>query len=1336
MRDAVKKGNGEKKTMDVSCSEKGRKATGSKKDDDGSFPVKVQGAGVESFELQVHGFWLVQDAIMTVLGREEVAPRTSIALALSGVTLDPMTELRGVKGFKAGVTLRLVEEPYSPRLAQAHLARVQEMLKAAGPQDALMEGRSPTVLKTLTQTPEAPPTLHTSKNRRANSKTEQPAEAPPPPAYILPGVSDPPPLTTLLPINTHSEAPSYLVDLSLSCWNPPPGFRKLQGDFLYISVHTLEGKQCDITSCPRGFYLNRSTLDVFDPRPAQSTPVCHCLTDLLSHISPQFKHNLGTLRHRPSLAAEEMLPTPYRTHSWLGVSSLHSHRSSFSCRLGLDQDLNAQAPDWNKELQAARDLPQRSLEERLQRDRALLQVNGAFVWAVAQAAEKVIDGFVDPVNGSPEDPAFLCGGVFMSVPTHREDWLTGERGPRAAQRLELRCVQAYSDLDGDLQNLHTIPTAVADYRGVRLSAQGLAPGLQGPEQAEIPNGLLYGFSAGPLENPSRRKLLELLAQSAKALSLQRHAVLGQTGHQLPLFTTVDAQGILGADGRYYLLDVYRTMPADANFQVEEGIETEPKKGSFPRRYPHVLCRLRPELVKAFIQHKYSQFTQRVKAHMRENGGLEDCMKSGDSPNIDAVRRACKDVGSVSDIIFEMRFNPNIFSPGVQFPSSESDAVELQKRLLKEAASFIINDQIPAFMNDCIHGTDIPMDGASLRQALHQKGINLRYLGHLIMSISQSDLKHQLRHITRLVFAEIVVRCAQRFFSGYIQGVETSNLSAAASHFLCCLLVPHFSSASNGEESKKRSRRRGRGGGGASDSTAWTSLSGNELWSQICQDAQETYRLKEGLGSNVDHLVEQYGLQKMSLLREMCLKTGIQLRLREYILDNRNKAAISPDDVLNILPVVKHITMSTTDATCMFKVAQNSLQKGLLEQAYEQLKEAAYLFSRVCDDLHPEACQCLSLLAKVAYVQGHPAEARSVQLRVVVISERVLGFDHPNTIQQYVLLSVYLFAGGETALAQRCLYRAKVLLLTIHGGDHPYIAVIDASLGLALQREQSLQYLQSALKLNSSFRGDTDLTTALMHHLLAQRLCVAGDYRGGMNHEKEAYSIFQNKCGEDHPQTKCSSDFLRNITQQAVRVERSIRQGGVELSETLPEGLVPSQDITLEQLALVNGILKTSYSTKMMEFKEKLKERKAAEEAEKTKLENSESTNENKASELPTNSGEVTEEATSNGEPKQEATDGNAEGQTDASEKPDHSNMNGQIESHLHNGDCASKIECEEEEEEHQSNITNGVPNESQSKSSNIMTSVSEAQSESAVVNGKECVVNEGSGHLDEQAETE
>lgn len=34
-----------------------------------------------------------------------------------------------------------------------------------------------------------------------------------------------------------------------------------------------------------------------------------------------------------------------------------------------------QAPDWNEEMQTARDLPQTTLEERLQREKALLQVH-------------------------------------------------------------------------------------------------------------------------------------------------------------------------------------------------------------------------------------------------------------------------------------------------------------------------------------------------------------------------------------------------------------------------------------------------------------------------------------------------------------------------------------------------------------------------------------------------------------------------------------------------------------------------------------------------------------------------------------------------------------------------------------------------------------------------------------------------------------------------------------------------------------------------------------------------------------------------------------------------
>ncbi|KAM9393900.1 clustered mitochondria protein homolog isoform 2-T2 [Pholidichthys leucotaenia] len=1226
MKDKVRKRGGRNQAKADAITVTGaNNAAGIKEDDDTSFPVKIQGAGVEPFEFQVHGFWLVQDVIMALLSRNEVCPRSSMSLTFAGATLDPLTELQSLKGVKAGAILRLVEEPYTPHLARVHLAHVLELLRTSGPQDALREGCSPSILETLTHTQTPDLSLPNGKNLKrsaVNTKTELTNQDGAPPEYLLPGSSERP-LMALLPHNSQLEAPCCLKDLSLSCWNPPPGYRKLQGDFMYITVVTNEGRRCDITSCPKGFFLNRSTEDVFDPRPVQSSPVCHCFTDLLSHISPVFKQTFTTVKLGPQQPHIERMPTPYHTLSWLGPPcASRTHKNTFS-RLRVDEQAAGQAPDWNEELQAARDLPKETLEERLQRERTLLEVNSAFVKTVMQGAETVVDGFVEPVNGNPEDPAFLWGGLFMSQGA-ASPALGGERGRRAAQRLELKGVQAYSDLEA-LQILYTLPTAIVDYRGVRLSAQGLAPGLECSEQDQestpASRGLLYGINVGPQESVQRRRLLERLAQAAKSLYIQRHVVTAPSGLRVPLFTSVDTQGLVGADKRFYILDVFRSFPADVNFCPEvqtesQAVSKEEESNSsceedetkrvgvtgwpenyhatsgLPKSFPHSLCRLRPELVKAFIQHKHCQFTERVRELLDENGGFEECAAAADSRSTEAVRAACREVGSVSDIIFEIRLNPNVFSPGVSFPPAESSSVMLQERLLREAAAFIITHQIPGFLQWCLENNEAPMDGASLKWALHQRGINLRYLGHVIKAIEQLEQKGRLRHIMRSIIGEIFIRSTRRVFNNFIQGVDVPSLSAAVSHFLSCLLVPHFAPTTAGDEAKKKSRRRGRGAG-ASESTPWSTLTGPELWNMVCQDAAETYNASDSLGSGAHHLVENYGLQKLSLLREFCLKTGVQLRLRDYFLDNQNKAPIVPDDILNIFPVVKHIEMPTTDASKAYYAAQASISKGLLDQAHDQLKEAAYLFGRVCNDLHPEAGFCHSLSAKVAFLRGKAAEARSIQLKAVVISERVLGFDHPNTIQQYALLGVYVYAGGETVLAQRCFLRARLLMLTVHGEDHPYMATLDCCLGLVLPEEQKEQFLKNALKLNTSFFGPADLHTALNQHLLAQWMSAKGDYRSAMACEKEALTAYTSLFGEDHTQTRCSKDFLSTITKQAVKVERTLRQAGAEGGEQTVECLNPTSDIIVEQLALVTGIKKIAQSDKFQEYRQKHEALKAA-----------------------------------------------------------------------------------------------------------------------------------------------
>lgn len=51
----------------------------------------------------------MKDALMNLLSRDEVFPRSNLSLSFAGMTLDPLTELQGLKGLKPGAILRLVE---------------------------------------------------------------------------------------------------------------------------------------------------------------------------------------------------------------------------------------------------------------------------------------------------------------------------------------------------------------------------------------------------------------------------------------------------------------------------------------------------------------------------------------------------------------------------------------------------------------------------------------------------------------------------------------------------------------------------------------------------------------------------------------------------------------------------------------------------------------------------------------------------------------------------------------------------------------------------------------------------------------------------------------------------------------------------------------------------------------------------------------------------------------------------------------------------------------------------------------------------------------------------
>ncbi|KAM4620387.1 clustered mitochondria protein homolog [Polymixia lowei] len=1209
------------------------------------FIIRIQAPGTETFELQVSSQMLVAELHQVLMDHELTCHRTCFSLQLGGAALDNLTELRSIQGIQEGVLIKVVEDSYTVRDARLHLRHVRDLLRSLDPTDAHngVNGSSLSYLSLYTQ---GETDSESVGKRRASEK--EPVDYSPP-EYILPGCKDRP-LTPLQPMRDDWKPLQCLRVLTMSSWNPPPGNRKMHGDLMYLNTITMEDRNLNITASTRGFYLNQSTAFTFNPKPAVPKILCHSLVELLSQVSPAFRKNFSALQKKRVLRHPyERIATPYQVYTWTAPHGDHAldcvrAEETHTSRMGQDEHTAGQSRDWNEELQGCRELPRRNLQERLNRERNIFKTNSDFVGAATRGAIAVVDGNVMAINPGeePRMQMFIWNNLFFSLGFDTSDHyrpLGGNAAAHAAAVCDLRGVQAYASVD--TEGLHTLGTAVVDYRSYRVIAQTIVPGILEKNQEQ---NVVYGSNDYGKTVLTHPRFVELLNKTSEPLRIHRHQVLDHNHSPVELCSCVETKGILGNDGRPYILDLLRTFPPDLNFlfsEKEAGVAKECKSFGYPRRHRHSLSSLRPELIEAFVQHRYEVFLSVVSTGLSKlETGPESQEKVGDSAgtsqdedmeqkametvvgatsaaNMDSQRRqvianACKAVGSVSDSRFDIRFNPDVCSSGVRVPPECAEEVQKHKELLWDAASFLRSNQIPAALRDCLDQTAVPMDGATLASALHQRGVNVRYLGSLLELLEKVEEKERLSHIQRIAISELIIRSAKHIFRIYLQDVEPAAFSAAVSHFLNCLLSSSSSfpdSASDELLSRRRSRRRRSHGSRVAmvAESVWARLTPSDLWAKIRNEAEDYYH--HTLHSQtIDDAIEKYNLQKISLLREIAIKTGIQVQLREYVFESRHRPIFGEEDVVNMFPVVKHLNPTASQATRLLHHAQVAVQQGLLKDGYELISQALTLFSSVCGVLHDDVCMCLRLLGRLSYILGEYADALSHQEKAVMSSERVQGIDHPQTIQDYTYLALYCFAGGQHTTSLRLLYRARYLSLLVSGEDHPQFVLLDSMLGLVLhglmEYELSLKFLNNALNLTSKYHGATSLKQAHSHHLLATVNESKGEFRLALQHEKEAYSIYKSQVGENHDSTKESSEYLKSLTQQAVILQKALNHIYSNTASACippPKFSTPSLPMILQQLNLTCGIILIPLSAK--EIADLRTELKGKEKAQVQELEN-------------------------------------------------------------------------------------------------------------------------------------
>lgn len=120
--------------------------------------------------------------------------------------------------------------------------------------------------------------------------------------------------------------------------------------------------------------------------------------------------------------------------------------------------------------------------------------------------------------------------------------------------------------------------------------------------------LIVGYILKNSRNVPR--FLKLLDKPSKHLRVQRHHVLNKDDSIVELCSSVECKGIMGNDGRHYILDLLFTFPPDLNFLPVEGEElnTECQQLGFPLQHPHRLVCLRQELIEAFVKYRSIYFS--------------------------------------------------------------------------------------------------------------------------------------------------------------------------------------------------------------------------------------------------------------------------------------------------------------------------------------------------------------------------------------------------------------------------------------------------------------------------------------------------------------------------------------------------------------------------------------------------------------------------------------------------------------------------------------------------------------------------------------------------------
>lgn len=464
-----------------------------------------------------------------------------------------------------------------------------------------------------------------------------------------------------------------------------------------------------------------------------------------------------------------------------------------------------------------------------------------------------------------------------------------------------------------------------------------------------------------------------------------------------------------------------------------------------------------------------------------------------------------------------------------------------------------------------------MDGQSLANLLHKRGINIRYLGVVARLADQPDPR--LQALKQLAIQEMVARGFKHAASKHLKNLSPPFAQACIAHLLNCLLGTELNAKPTAETDASLKTMY------TDDDFSWEQLTPEAIKEDILRQVQLRYRYD--LGSQWIESGKQ-----LQMLREVCLKLGFQLIARSYAFTKEEKTVSAststealnvpatnghatnngkkkkskggdhsparatpaapvqtfhPDDVLNVVPVVKEASPRSVLAEEALEAGRISLAQDQKDLGQELLLESLSLHEQIYGILHPEVARVYYALSTLYYGLDEKNAAVELARKAVIISERTLGVDHAETVLSYLNLSLFEHASGNTKSALAYVRHALDLWKIVYGMRHPDSITTINNAAVMLQSlkqyHESRLWFEQSLAVCEEVSGKQSVNTATLLFQLAQALALDRDPKGAVNKMREAFTIFKSELGPEDRNTKEAEAWLESLTQSAVSLAK-------------------------------------------------------------------------------------------------------------------------------------------------------------------------------------------------------